>query len=57
MALTVHDVDCARHNGFRAVAVTCGWGRREELAAAEPDALLDDFRDVAACLAAAGLSA
>jgi phosphoglycolate phosphatase-like HAD superfamily hydrolase len=54
---TVYDVDCARHNGFRSLAVACGWGAREELAAAAPDALLDDLSNLPAALAAAGLGA
>lgn len=39
------DVRCARAIGARAVAVTTGWHTREELAASEPDVLLDDLRD------------
>lgn len=37
------DVACARAVGARAVAVATGGVSREELAAAEPDVLLDDF--------------
>jgi phosphoglycolate phosphatase-like HAD superfamily hydrolase len=40
---TQHDVDCARANNFRAVAVDSGWVDRRELEAAGPDALLDDL--------------
>ena len=40
---TDHDVDCARANGFRAVAVDSGWVSRDVLARAAPDALLDDL--------------
>jgi phosphoglycolate phosphatase-like HAD superfamily hydrolase len=40
---TEHDVDCARANGFRAVAVDSGWAERDELERARPDALLDDL--------------
>lgn len=40
---TPHDVDCARANGFRAVAVDSGWVPRELLEQARPDALLDDL--------------
>jgi len=54
---TEHDIDCARANGYRAVAVATGWVPREVLEAACPDALLDDFRDLAATLAALGLVA
>jgi phosphoglycolate phosphatase-like HAD superfamily hydrolase len=49
---TEHDVDCARANGFRAVAVAGGFVPRERLAAANPDALLDDFTDLPAALRA-----
>src|SRR5215216_5146519 len=48
---TPNDIDCARHFGARAVAV--GTGRfysREEIAACEPDALLDDLSDVDAVI-------
>ena len=38
---TQHDIDCARANGFRAVAVDSGWVGREALERARPDALLD----------------
>jgi phosphoglycolate phosphatase len=44
---TPNDIDCARHFGARAVAV--GTGRfysREEIAACEPDAILDDLTDI-----------
>ena len=40
---TGHDVDCARANGFRAVAVDSGWVSREVLVRAAPDVLLDDL--------------
>ncbi len=49
---TEHDVDCARANGFRAVAVNSGWVSRDCLDAAAPDALLDDFTDLSGALAA-----
>ena len=42
---TEHDVDCARANGFRAVAVDSGWVARETLERARPDVLLDDLSD------------
>jgi phosphoglycolate phosphatase-like HAD superfamily hydrolase len=42
---TDHDVDCARANGFRAVAVDSGWVPRERLERSRPDALLDDLSD------------
>jgi phosphoglycolate phosphatase-like HAD superfamily hydrolase len=40
---TGHDVDCARANGFRAVAVDSGWVSRDVLVRAAPDVLLDDL--------------
>jgi phosphoglycolate phosphatase-like HAD superfamily hydrolase len=52
---TGHDVDCGRANNFRAVAVDTGWVERGELEAARPDALLDDFTDLAAALTALGI--
>jgi len=54
---TEHDVDCARANGYRAVAVATGWVSREVLEAARPDALLEDYRDLPATLTALGLEA
>jgi len=52
---TEHDVDCARANGFRAIAVDSGWVPRETLEAAGPDALFRDLTDRAAVLRAIGL--
>lgn len=52
---TENDVDCAKYNGFRSLAVGCGWGSRESLEAAGPDALLEDLSDLPASLAAIGL--
>lgn len=49
------DVACARVNGFRAAAIDSGWIPRERLEQAEPDALFDDFTDVAAVIEALGL--
>jgi len=49
---TDHDVDCARANGFRAVAVDSGWVARDVLLRAGPDVLLDDLSDRAAVLVA-----
>lgn len=40
---TPHDVRCARAIGAKAVAVTTGWHDRAELAACQPDVLLDDL--------------
>jgi phosphoglycolate phosphatase-like HAD superfamily hydrolase len=50
------DVDCARANGFRAVAVLSGWSTEELLRQAGPDVLLPDLADLPATLAALGLS-
>lgn len=38
---TEHDVDCARANGYRAVAVATGWVPSSVLETAEPDAILE----------------
>ncbi len=38
------DVRCARAVGARVAAVATGWHSRADLAAAEPDLLLDDFQ-------------
>jgi phosphoglycolate phosphatase-like HAD superfamily hydrolase len=46
------DVQAAHEAGARAVAVLTGFAEREALLDSEPDALLDDFRDTAAALAA-----
>ena len=42
---TEHDVDCARANHYRSVAVDSGWVDRAALERARPDALLDDLSD------------
>ncbi|NIM01450.1 MAG: HAD hydrolase-like protein [Acidobacteria bacterium] len=47
---TDEDVDCARHNGFRAVAVETGWAEPGSLEAAKPDALFRDLSDTDAVL-------
>ena len=52
---TEHDVDCARANGFRAVAVDSGWVRRSNLEEARPDVLLDDLGDLRQTLEALGV--
>ncbi|MDX1387812.1 MAG: HAD family hydrolase [Acidobacteriota bacterium] len=49
---THHDVECARANGFRVVAVNSGYVPRETLVAAGPDALFDDLSDLDAVLRA-----
>jgi len=40
---TVHDIDCARANGCRVIAVGTGGASMDDLAAREPDLLLDDL--------------
>jgi phosphoglycolate phosphatase-like HAD superfamily hydrolase len=52
---TDHDVDCAKANGYRSVAVDSGWVPRERLVLAGPDVLLDDLSDREEALAALGL--
>lgn len=43
---TPHDIDCAHHNGCRAIAVATGpVHTREDLVAHHPDLLLDDLKD------------
>lgn len=40
---TPHDVDCARYNGCRAIAVSTGPFSRETLGRSEPDLLVEDL--------------
>jgi len=42
---TPHDIDCARHNGCRSIAVATGTHPQAELAEHKPDLLLRDLRD------------
>jgi phosphoglycolate phosphatase len=42
------DIHCARAGGARAVAVATGWTPKEDLAALQPDALLDSLASPAA---------
>ena len=49
---TPHDIDCARHFGAVAVAVTTGQYTRAQLVADRPDHLFDDLADVEQVLAA-----
>jgi len=53
---TERDVECARANGFRAVALGTGWTERERLESARPDFYLGDLSDLDAALEALGLS-
>jgi phosphoglycolate phosphatase-like HAD superfamily hydrolase len=46
------DISCARWIGARAVAVATGEHTRDQLRAAGPDLLLDDFQDPASLLRA-----
>lgn len=49
---TVHDIDCAHHNGCRVVAVATGPSvERATLEAHGPDLLVDDLRDTDALVA------
>lgn len=50
---TVHDVDCARANGFRAVGVGTS-GRADEVLAARPDRFFADLSDAGAVTRAIG---
>lgn len=49
---TVKDVACARALGAKAIAVATGSASREELEAANPDRLLDDFSDLSSTMEA-----
>jgi len=49
---TDQDVDCARFNGFRSIAVETGWASPGSLAAAAPDVLFDDLSETEAVLQA-----
>jgi len=49
---TDNDVDCARANGFRAIAVDTGWAEPGSLTTARPDALFDDLSNTDAVLQA-----
>lgn len=49
---SIHDVLCGRDLGVRAVAVATGRTSKQRLAAAGPDALLPDFSDTGASVAA-----
>ena len=48
---TLHDIDCARANGCRCLAVATGVCTAAELAAQEPDLLVDDLSDTSSILA------
>jgi phosphoglycolate phosphatase-like HAD superfamily hydrolase len=53
---TPHDVACARAIGAKAVAIATGRHSSEELAACQPDFLLNDLSDVRGFLAMLGMS-
>lgn len=48
---TLHDIDCARANGCRSLAVATGVCTAAELAAQEPDLLVADLSDTPSILA------
>ncbi|MEE8153411.1 MAG: HAD family hydrolase [Phycisphaerales bacterium] len=48
---TLHDIDCARANGCRSLAVATGVCSAHELAAHEPDLLVADLSDTSSILA------
>jgi phosphoglycolate phosphatase-like HAD superfamily hydrolase len=48
---TLHDIDCARANGCRSLAVATGVCTAAELAAHEPDLLVADLSDTSSILA------
>jgi phosphoglycolate phosphatase-like HAD superfamily hydrolase len=45
---TPHDIDCARTQGCRCIAVATGTYSREALAEHDPDLLVDDLTDTGA---------
>ena len=47
---TEHDVQCARANGYRAVAVHSGWAPLARLERSRPDALLQSLEDLPSAL-------
>lgn len=47
---TTVDVRSAKRAGAKAVAVTCGFGRKSELERAEADVILDRVSDLSSCL-------
>jgi len=49
---TDNDVDCARANGFRSIAVDTGWAEPGSLNEARPDALFDDLSNTDAVVEA-----
>jgi len=49
---TDQDVDCARFNGFRPIAVDTGWAAPGSLVAAAPDALFEDLSNTGEVLEA-----
>jgi len=42
---TIHDIDCAKANGCRSIAVSTGFCSEADLAASEPDLLVIDLSD------------
>lgn len=52
---TEHDIDCAKANGFRSIAVSSGWVEKAVLLDAAPDLIVDDLAPTAELLDALGL--
>ena len=52
---TEKDVDCARANGYRSVAVQFDWVSKRRLLASEPDFYLESLEDLGGCLDAIGV--
>ncbi len=52
---TEKDVDCARANGYRSIAVQFDWVSKRRLMASEPDIYLENLSDLAGCLEAIGV--
>jgi phosphoglycolate phosphatase len=52
---TEKDVDCARANGYRSIAVQFDWVSKRRLMASKPDIYLENLSNLAACLEAIGV--
>ena len=51
---TPHDIACGKAIGARTIAVTTGSFTREQLAAHQPDRILNDFSEIDAVIAELG---
>jgi phosphoglycolate phosphatase len=49
---TEKDVDCAKANGYRSIAVQFDWVSKRRLIASQPDIYLESLGDLARCMAA-----